>query len=361
MLFSAAKKRHFFKKNTVLLPLLIFFPLISSCSFRQSSFRTENLLGTVCTVNLFDSDSKKNFDEIFDFLKKIDGECNSHSEKSKITQINNAAGLFPVEVSDELFEILETAVKIAEITGGKFDPSVGSLVSLWGINTEDEHIPDIKEIEDAKKKVDFRKIKLDKSKKTVYLSECGMKLDVGGIAKGYAADGVSKICRKNKIKRAVIDLGGNVYVLGRKKNGMDWKIGIKNPKDTSSPFASVLIKEGSVVTSGIYERFFEKDGIIYHHIFECDTGYPVQNDLLSVSVICSSSFLADALSTSFFALGLEKSIELMKNPFFTDFKKDSGVIFVKKDGTVFVTDGISENIEILSDDFVLCGLQSSEK
>ena len=156
---------------------------------------------------------------------------------------------------------------------------------------------------------------LDEKNQTAFLTQSDMKLDVGGIAKGYATDCVVKILQEEKINRALIDLGGNIYAYGYKnpKEKTPWKIGIKNPLNpTGSPIEIIQCENSSIVTSGVYERFFEYDGEIYHHLLSSKSGFPENNDLLSVSIICNNSMLCDALSTACFILGSEKGSEFIK-------------------------------------------------
>jgi len=215
------------------------------------------------------------------------------------------------------------AKEIAILTEGAFEPTIGNLVELWNINAivNDEtgtilpQIPSQKQIENALSKTDFTKLILDEKKQTAFLSQSGMKIDVGGIAKGYATDCVVKILQEEKINRALIDLGGNIYAYGYKnqKEKTPWKIGIKNPLNpTGSPIEIIQCENSSIVTSGVYERYFEYEGKIYHHLLSAKTGFPENNGILSVSIICNNSMLCDALSTACFILGKEKGIELIK-------------------------------------------------
>ena len=296
--------------------------LFSSCQKTQSS-RTEVAMGTVCTVSLFEDSSNKLYDKIFTELHRLENLMSNTIPTSEISRINQNAGIMPVKISTETFEVLSCALEIAKLSDGAFEPTIGNLVELWNINAiiNDEtgsilpQIPSQKEIENALSKTDFNQLVLDKENQTAFLKKSGMKLDVGGIAKGYATDCIVKILQTEKVNRALIDLGGNIFAFGYKDEAkqIPWKIGIKNPLNpTGSPIEIIQCENSSIVTSGIYERFFEYDGKIYHHLISSKTGFPENNGLLSVSIICNNSMLCDALSTACFILGKEKGSELIK-------------------------------------------------
>lgn len=296
--------------------------LFSSCQKTQST-RTEVALGTFCTISLFENASDKLYDRIFEKVNQIENLMSTSIPNSEISKINQNAGNHPVKISSDTFTVLSCAKEIAILTEGAFEPTIGNLVELWNINAivNDEtgtilpQIPSQKKIENALSKTDFTKLILDEKNQTAFLTQSGMKIDVGGIAKGYATDCVVKILQEEKINRALIDLGGNIYAYGYKnqKEKTPWKIGIKNPLNpTGSPIEIIQCENSSIVTSGVYERYFEYEGKIYHHLLSAKTGFPENNGILSVSIICNNSMLCDTLSTACFILGKEKGIELIK-------------------------------------------------
>lgn len=307
--------------------IFAFFILMATLNFRScqktQSSRTEVALGTVCTISLFENASDKLYDRIFEKIKQIENLMSTSIPNSEISKINQNAGNQPVKISTETFEVLSCALEIAKLSDGAFEPTIGNLVELWNINAiiNDEtgsilpQIPSQKEIENALSKTDFNQLVLDKENQTAFFKDSGMKIDVGGIAKGYATDCIVKILQTEKINRALIDLGGNIFAYGYKnpKEKTPWKIGIKNPQNPLvNPIEVVECENSSIVTSGVYERFFEYDGEIYHHLLSAKTGFPENNDLLSVSIICNNSMLCDALSTACFILGKEKGSDLIK-------------------------------------------------
>lgn len=233
-------------------------------------------------------------------------------ETSEISKINHAGGS-PVTVSDETAELIRLGIHYGELSGGKFDITIASAADLWNFRDNPEAVmPDAEVLAEAVRHIDYRSILVDGT--TVTLTDPGAKIDLGGIAKGYIADRLKEYLISQGIEHALINLGGNMLALGGRTDGTDFRIGIQKPfADDGTVMASLSVSDESVVSSGNYERYFEKDGVIYHHILDPRTGYPVQNDLYQVTVISDSSVEGDALSTTCYALGLEKGMELIQN------------------------------------------------
>ena len=320
-----------------------------SCS--QPSPRYEKSLGTICFVNLYKQGKPAYYNEIFNRIDQINTEFNTYIEAGDLYRINKFACDEEVIVSDDVFTVIEMAQKISALTDGSFDISVKPLVSLWHINTDSPHVATEAEIAELLPLVDFKNILLNPEKKSVRLLKTGMEIDLGGIAKGFAADEIAKICKSHKIHRAVIDLGGNVYVYGKKAKNELWNVGIKNPElPDSAPLIKIITPENSVVTSGLYERFFEQNQKRYHHILSPETGSPVENELTSVSVICHNSMIADALTTSFFVLGKTESLKLL--PILQEtFNLKISAVFIDKDHHITFSENFPYEYEILYDDW----------
>jgi thiamine biosynthesis lipoprotein len=259
---------------------------------------------------------------------------------SGVAAINEQAGIEPVKVRADLRELLETALYYAQLSDGAFDPTIGPLVRLWGIGTDTQRVPDEDEIAEALGLVNWRDVEIDRTAGTVFLRRKGMALDLGAIAKGYAGDEAARIAREYNVPRAVIDLGGNIVTVGwrgqKNKESLPWRIGIQNPLSGRGAYVGIVpIHDTSVVTSGVYERFFiNKDGTRYHHLFSTANGYPIKNGLMSVTIITASSTTADALSTAVFALGFERGKDLI------DSIPGAEAIFVFDDRTVRITGGL---------------------
>ena len=333
--------------------ILVFSVLLNfSCRQKTTPTQTRMALGTVCRISLFENGTTELYELLFSRLKEIENEMSSTLESSEISQLNEESvkeQLSDFHLSNDTFEVLAQALEIAQLSDGAFDPSIASLVKLWDINSrmnfsEQRPLPTEDEIEKAKANCGYQYVKLNEEKQTVSFSKKGIQLELGGIAKGYAADELVKILQSKGVERALIDLGGNIYAYGVKKNvakkngakqdekndATPWRIGIKNPfNESEKPACVISCVNKSVVTSGAYERFFEYEGKIYHHILDSKTGYPSESDLASVSIISENSMLCDCLSTTCFVLGLNKATEFMKN--FPEIK----YIFIQNDGEVF--------------------------
>jgi thiamine biosynthesis lipoprotein len=278
--------------------------------------RTELVLGTVCSIRILDGGSTKALDAAFARLREIEATMSANATGTVVAAVNAAAGRSPVSAPADVRHVTAKALGYAAVSRGAFDPTIGPIVKLWNIGLDGERIPSRAEITAALPLVDFRQVRIDDAAGTIFLPRAGMLLDLGAIAKGYAADEVGRILLEKRVKAAVIDLGGNVKVVGRKPDGAKWRIGIQNPFDERGAHIGVATLGGgaTVVTSGVYERFFiGVDGTRYHHILDTRSGYPVRNGLVSVTVISSSSVDADGLSTTLFALGLKDGMALAES------------------------------------------------
>ena len=332
------------------LRVLLLLPVLScvlSCS--APSVRFGRALGVVCSVSLYGRGGAECCDEIFARLAGIDAEFDFRDEGSDVSRVNERAFGEAVVVGDDVLAVLDMARRVSVLTGGAFDVSVGALVSLWQVGSDSPRIPSESELSGLLPLVDFRNIVLDYEEKSVRFLMAGMKIDFGGIAKGFAADEIVRICARHGIRRAVIDLGGNVYVYGSKKDGSLWSVGIKNPEmPGSSPLLRISLPQNSVVTSGVYERFFDEGGERYHHILSPKTGRPVESGLASVSVICTNSMLADALATGFFVLGTDESLRLLPS-LRQEFGIEISAVFIDRSHIITLSDNFPFDYEILHD------------
>jgi thiamine biosynthesis lipoprotein len=340
----------------------------------------EFALGTVCVVNLYEKGSSGLYSRIFSRIREIDRTMSAFESEfqdmlsgnaivdpdsaeaaniqsaaedliSGVAAINRQAGIEPVKVRADLLDLLEKSLHYAELSGGAFDPTIGPLVKLWGIGTENQRIPPADEIAAALDLVNWRELIIDRDEGTAFLVREGMALDLGAIAKGYAADEAVRIAAEGGAKRAVIDLGGNISALGwREQKGknrmlrhMPWRIGVQNPLEDRGAYIGVLqVHDASVVTSGVYERFFESGGVRYHHILSTENGCPVDNGLLSVTIVTKNSTEADALSTTVFTMGFEKGKALI------DSIAGAEAIFIFDDKRVHITGGL-QDVFVLTD------------
>ncbi len=329
-------------------PLLALFLIAFASCASPAEPRTEFVLGTVCTVNLFEKGTDSIYTEIFVRLRRLEDILSANRDDTNLAEINRNAGIRPVEAEPETLAILEEGLRFANLSGGLLDPTVGPLVKAWNIGTEFAAVPPGDTLAAAKALIDYRRISIDPDKGTVYLPKEGMKLDLGAIAKGFAADEVARIAARHGIKRGIVDLGGNILAIGSKAPNQPWKIGIRNPEnDAGGSVLSLLIENQAVVTSGVYERYFEANGRRYHHLLNPFTGYPEENGLLSVSIVTARSIDADALSTAVFLLGLEEGMRLVESL--------DGVeaIWIDNAKQVHLSPGLREKVAILNGEFAL--------
>ena len=322
---------------------------ILSCSHEKPKY--EQLLGTICSINLFEDGTDELYEKLFDRLREIDNEFALDKKNSDLYRINSRAFVEPVTVGEDVFSVMEFSLLISKITDGAFDASIEPLVKLWNINSISPHVASLEELEKILPLVDYKNIVLNRENRSIHFLREGMGLDFGGVAKGFAADEVIKICEQHGVHRAIIDLGGNIYVYGKKSNSKDWNVGIKNPEyPDSAPLVRITVPQTSIVTSGIYERYFEAGSKRYHHIFSPFTGAPVENDLASVSVISKNSMLADGLSTAFFVLGERKSLELIPK-LSSAFNIKISAIFIKKNHEIKFSRRFPYTRSVLYDDW----------
>ena len=292
------------------------------------------MLDTVISVTLYDAQRQDTLDGVLEVIEEYENMLSKTIEGSDVWNINHSEGA-PTQVSDETVELIGIALKYAEMTDGAFDITIGHVSNLWDFKSEAPEVPSAEELAAAVALVDYTQVKLEGN--TVTLLNPDMELDLGGIAKGYIADRIVDYLESRGVSSAIINLGGNVYAMGS-KGGKDWTVGLQDPFGRhQSPVAAVQLQNKSVVTSGIYERYFiDEEGNFYHHILNPETGYPVQNELTSVTIISDHSVDGDALSTSCYVLGLEKGLKLIQSI--------DGIeaIFIDRDENTYYTSGIGE-------------------
>jgi len=303
------------------------------------------IFDTVVSIRVYDERiSDTHFKEIEQLLEHINETMNRFEEESEVSSINQFAGESAVQVSEETFRIIQTAKEYAERSGGKFDPTIGPLVDLWAIGNGGSKVPPQAAIEEAKQLVDYEKLLLDESQLAVQLNDIDMTLDLGAIAKGYAADVVTNYLQKQGFSSAIIDLGGNIVAMGNKPDGSAWSIGIQSPEEKRGNYLGTLeARDQTIVTSGVYERYFIDQDQLYHHVLDPFTGYPANNELVSTTIITDQSMHADAMSTSVFLLGLEKGMA------FVEATEHTEAIFVTGEHKVYVTSGLRDRFKLTSE------------
>ena len=330
-----------------LLPILFFTLYLTSCA-QPLPVQTEFVLGTVCTVNLYDRGSAKIYREIFTRLREIEDRMSANKEGTEVDEVNRNAGLAPVSVHPVVLAVTGAALYYAELSRGAFDPTIGSLVKLWNIGSDDARVPSALEIQSALPLVGYRDLVIDEKAGTLFLKRPGMRLDLGAIAKGYAADEVARIIKSHRIPRAMVDLGGNILAYGSKSGGAPWRIGVQDPVSERGNHIGILETiNKTLVTSGVYERYLEADGKHWHHILNTKTGYPVENGLVSVTIVADHSIDADGLSTTVFALGYEAGRALVESIPGID------AIFINSDLEIRVSEGLRGKFRVSDERFRL--------
>ncbi len=327
---------------------LLFMILITGCGQRQLEEVTANdfALGTTCSIKLFGTGNREYLQPALDIAKEIEEKMSVHLEASEISRVNSRAGKEPVQVSDETFALVQRAYEYSEMGEGVFDLTIGPLVSLWDIGSGSEEVPDDQAVSDALQLVNYSDLVLDPEEKKIGFRRDGMRIDLGAIAKGYAADRMVAYLKGQGVKYGIINLGGNVYAFGEKNGSSPWKIGIQSPDDERGRYIGVLeARDRAVVTSGKYERYFTENGRRYHHILNTENGYPVENGISSVSVVSADAAAADALSTLVFGLGLEEGLRLSEE------LEDVEAIIITGEAVVYTTSGLRDSFRLTDSRF----------
>lgn len=313
--------------------------------------RTETLLHTAVQIQVFHEGEviEEAMEEVFNYMEEMELQFSTNLEGSDVYRINQAAGEEAVVVDEETFAVIKQALKIAEQSEGKFDVTIGAVTNLWQIGSENARKPGDEEIEAALDLIDYRKVTLNEEDLTVKLEEKGMVLELGGISKGYIGGRVRDILASYGVTTAIINLGGNVVVMGTSPgNDEGWNVGVQDPDENRGQVVGTQrVTDGAIVTSGIYERFLEVDGVKYHHILDPKTGYPLDNEISGVTVFAQTSFEGDSYSTALFLFGIEEGIE------FVEAIDGLEAVFIDKNHGVHLTSGIKDTFELTNEEYHL--------
>ena len=302
-------------KKKYLISICIILVMIGTVIFmnnkEKDSFVKDTcyLLNTVVEQKWYGKNREKTIEEVYNALSHFENKFSSYVENSEISVINSMAGIEPVTVTDETYNLLKLAKEYSIKSNNCFDITVLPLVNLWGITGDHPKVPDENDIRDALSLIGAENLILDEDEngeKTAFLKQKGMGLDLGGIAKGFAVDIVREIAEKNKVT-GYISLGGNLMVIGKKPDGSEMNFGVRNPRGTANEYIGIVNLDGyTMATTGDYERFFvSENGQKYHHVLDLQTGYPTDKGLISVTVISKNGGLADCMSTWIFNDGID--------------------------------------------------------
>lgn len=323
-----------FKRLILLLSLLAL--LTTGCEERpQWLQRSQLLMGTVVEITVLAQPAagEAAIDAAFAEMRRIEELMSSHVEQSDVWRISHGPG--PIKVSEETAAVLQEGLQIARQSHGAFDMTLGRLIRLWGIETDTPHLPTAAELQDALKGVGPGALGLQG--RQVSKTEPQLMVDLGGIAKGYAIDRAIDLLAQAGIHQASVNAGGDIRLLGR-HGDRPWKIGIQHPRQPEQLLTTLELESRAVVTSGDYERFFERDGVRYHHLFDPQTGRPARK-CQSVTVVTDRAMVADALATAAFVLGPRAGMALLR-------QQGAEGIIVAADGSVTATAGLQSQVKL---------------
>jgi thiamine biosynthesis lipoprotein len=319
----------------------VFYALLcflSACSRPGTYQKTETIMGTEVTVTVVAPSERTGaaaIDAAMAELRRLDEMMSLYKDASELSRVNLAAGLRPVKVSPEMLEAVEAAARISELTDGAFDVTMGPLVVLWQMRLREKKTPTEGELALARSRVGYRNIVIDRAASTLFLKKPGMIMDLGGVAKGYAADKAAAVLGKRGIRNGIVAIAGDIRAMGTRPGGLPWRIGVQHPREPGKTLAVLELADKSVSTSGDYERFQIVNRKRYHHIIDPRTGRPSES-LISVTVTGGSGALVDPLTTALFIVGVEKGMAFAS-------ALGCEAIFEDAEGRIATTSGIRIN------------------
>lgn len=339
---NGAKKK--LNKNSliaIILCAVIVFGIVSYdfISGRSSCEKTSVAMGTVVTVKLFGFGAKNDLDKIETEINGLENSVLSwRKEGSDVYRINKGSGT-QVSVSPDTVKIIGQCIDISDDCGGVFDITIGNVTKLWDFGGNNQRLPSDDEIKTALGSVGYKNVSI--SGNAVQIKK-GQSLDLGAVGKGFVCDKIKELLDKGRTKSAVVSVGGSLLIYGNRT----FSVGIVNPDNDKQSMGTLKLKDTCVSTSGNYEKYFEQDGKRYHHILNATTGYPATSEFKSVTVVCESGLISDALSTVCYIAGYRKSIEILK-------KFDAEAVFIFNNNAVRVTDGLSGKFTVTDDSYTL--------
>ncbi len=338
---GAKKKLNKKSLIAVILCAVIVFGIVSYdfISGRSSCEKTSVAMGTVVTVKLFGFGAKNDLDKIETEINGLENSVLSwRKEGSDVYRINKGSGT-QVSVSPDTVKIIGQCIDISDDCGGVFDITIGNVTKLWDFGGNNQRLPSDDEIKTALGSVGYKNVSI--SGNAVQIKK-GQSLDLGAVGKGFVCDKIKELLDKGRTKSAVVSVGGSLLIYGNRT----FSVGIVNPDNDKQSMGTLKLKDTCVSTSGNYEKYFEQDGKRYHHILNAKTGYPATSEFKSVTVVCESGLISDALSTVCYIAGYRKSVEILK-------KFDAEAVFIFNNNAVRVTDGLSGKFTVTDDSYTL--------
>ncbi len=318
---------------------ILFIIFVNSITFGQQVFKKKkNLLGSPFEITVVATDSIQAnvYTELaISEVKRIENLISDWIPTTQISKVNQNAGISPVKVDLEVFELVKRAINISKLTDGAFDISYASMDKIWKFDGSMKEMPTTESIKKSVEKVGYQNIVLNENDTSIFLKYPGMKLGLGGIGQGYIADKIKVLLQENGCTSGLVNVSGDINTWGKQPNGKDWTVGIVNPLNKNKVFATFPLNDSAVETSGSYEKYVTFNGKLYSHIIDPRTGYPASG-IVSVSVFAKQTELADALATGIFVLGIEVGLDLVNQ------LKGIGCIIVDEKGAIHA----SKNIDI---------------
>ena len=332
------------KKTAVAAMCVILAAGMTACGKKADSAQSESVsendkyssdifaMDTYMSLTAYGAKAEDAVTEAIHEIQRLDAMFSVGNTDSDVTTANMQGS---ATVSDETAYLVEQSLEISRKTDGAFDITIYPVMELWGFTTKNYKVPQADELQETLKRVSYENVSL---KDHELVLKNNAQIDFGGIAKGYTSSRVMQIFKEYGIEHGMVNLGGNVQTLGTKTDGTAWRVAIQSPQGGNQYLGVLETSDQAVITSGGYERYFEENGVTYHHIIDPKTGYPSDSDLTSVTIVCADGTKADALSTSFFVMGLQKAESFYEN---TDL--DFDVILLTKDNQIYISEGIAQN------------------
>ena len=332
------------KRTAVAAMCVILAAGMTACGKKADSAQSESVsendkyssdifaMDTYMSLTAYGAKAEDAVTEAIHEIQRLDAMFSVGNTDSDVTTANMQGS---ATVSDETAYLVEQSLEISRKTDGAFDITIYPVMELWGFTTKNYKVPQADELQETLKRVSYENVSL---KDHELVLKNNAQIDFGGIAKGYTSSRVMQIFKEYGIEHGMVNLGGNVQTLGTKTDGTAWRVAIQSPQGGNQYLGVLETSDQAVITSGGYERYFEEKGVTYHHIIDPKTGYPSDSDLTSVTIVCADGTKADALSTSFFVMGLQKAESFYEN---TDL--DFDVILLTKDNQIYISEGIAQN------------------
>lgn len=326
-----------------LILVIAFFPLLDKTPQKHEA--TTYSMGSYVQQTVYGKAGEEATVQAADTVQALENRLSWKISNSDIKKLNDAAGKNWITLPPDTLEILAAAQDVAENSQGAFDITLAPISHLWDFENQRHTVPNSDQLNEMLQNVGYAFLRLDLESNTASLKYLANAVDLSAIEKGAACDAAIQVYEKAEVDAAIISVGSSVGVYGTKSSGAPWNIAIQDP-NSENTLGALSIDSGFVSTSAIDERSFEQDGTLYHHLLDPRTGYPAENDLLSVTVVSDSGILSDALSYACFVLGIQDSTDLLA-------QYDAEALFVDKTGVITVTDGLKEAFELTADGYTM--------